>query len=74
MWLAGYAGRNRPAEGAEHDLWLKALALEDVSGAVLVLVTSDLIGVPRELDEAVCAELAKRAGLPRQPSARSTAR
>src|SRR5438105_5168513 len=66
MWLAGYAGRNKPAEGAEHDLWLKALALEDVSGAVLVLVTSDLIGVPRELDEVVCAELGKRAGLPRQ--------
>ena len=32
MWMAGYAGRNKPAEGKEHDLHVKALALEDADG------------------------------------------
>src|SRR6478672_7693752 len=25
MWMAGYGSRNRPSEGAVHDLWAKAL-------------------------------------------------
>ena len=30
--MAGYAARTKPSEGAVHDLWAKALALEDPSG------------------------------------------
>ena len=26
MWMAGYAARTKPSEGAVHDLWAKALA------------------------------------------------
>ncbi len=44
MWMAGYAARNRPSEGVLHDLWAKALALEDDKGELAVLVTTDLIG------------------------------
>ncbi len=29
MWMAGYAGRPRPASEKIHDLWAKALVLED---------------------------------------------
>ncbi|MHC4567864.1 MAG: neutral/alkaline non-lysosomal ceramidase N-terminal domain-containing protein, partial [Planctomycetota bacterium] len=29
MWMAGYAARKAPSEGKVHDLWAKALALED---------------------------------------------
>ena len=47
MWMAGYAARKGPSEGKVHDLWAKALALEDGQGARFVLVTVDLIGVPR---------------------------
>ncbi len=63
MWMAGYAARNKPAEGVEQDLYAKALALEDARGARLVIVTLDLIGVPRRLREAVETEAKKRYGL-----------
>src|SRR3954453_6004386 len=49
LWMAGYASRNKPAEGKETDLFGKALALEDGRGTRLVIVTLDLIGVPRTL-------------------------
>ncbi len=65
MWLAGYGGRDRPAEGKLHDLWVKALALEDAMGRRVVLLTSDLCGMPKWLDENVCARLKKTHGLER---------
>lgn len=58
MWMAGYASRNKPAEGKETDLFGKALALEDDRGTRLVIVTLDLIGVPRSLRK----NLEKRCG------------
>src|SRR5215204_2746266 len=63
MWMAGYASRTRPAEGKEQDLYVKALALQDPAGTQSVLLTSDLIGIPRSLSEAVYAEVKKKAGL-----------
>src|SRR5262249_20474665 len=66
MWLAGYASRTKPAEGKEHDLYVKALAIEDPSGGRLVLLTSDVIGVPRALSEAVAAAVKKKTGLGRE--------
>jgi hypothetical protein len=65
MWLSGYASRKAPAEGKVHDLHVKALALEGPDGTRLVLLTSDLVGVPHGLAEDVCVELKKRAGLER---------
>ncbi|MGC8643999.1 MAG: neutral/alkaline non-lysosomal ceramidase N-terminal domain-containing protein, partial [Isosphaeraceae bacterium] len=32
MWMAGYAARTHPSEGVEHDLWAKALVLQDPNG------------------------------------------
>jgi hypothetical protein len=66
LWMAGYAARDHPAEGKLQDLYVKALALEDPSGGKLVLLTSDLIGLPRELSEAVAGEVQRRSGLPRE--------
>ena len=66
MWMAGYGNRDHPSEGAQHDLTLNALALEDAYGTALVLVTSDLIGIPREFGENVAAEVQRRAGIPRE--------
>ncbi len=65
MWLAGYANRTKPAEGKEHDLFVKALALEDPAGGKVVLLTADLIGIPRSLGDAVAAEVHKKTGLKR---------
>lgn len=65
MWMAGYASRKAPAEGKEQELYVKALALEDPAGTKVVVVTSDLIGIPRSLGEAVAAEVKKKTGLGR---------
>lgn len=65
LWLAGYAARQRPAEGKMHDLWLKALALEATDGRRAVLMTADVLGFPRASAERICAELRERHGLGR---------
>ncbi len=66
MWMAGYGNRNKPSEGKLTDLYVKALALEDPHGGRLVLLTSDLVGIPRSLSEPVAEAVRKRTGLPRE--------
>ncbi len=29
IWMSGYGNRNKPSQGVVHDLWAKALAVED---------------------------------------------
>ncbi len=48
MWMSGYASRTKPAEGKVHDLWAKALCLEDGLGNRSLLITLDLVGLDRE--------------------------
>lgn len=52
VWLAGY-GSKRVPDGKLHDLWMKALALEDSAGHRAVLITSDFQGVPRSMSDRV---------------------
>src|SRR3954454_13235813 len=63
MWMAGYASRNKPSEGAVHDLWAKALVLEDPSGRKAALVTLDLCGIGRDLSLGIRKALETRLGL-----------
>lgn len=65
IWMSGYGNRNRPSEGVVHDLWAKAVAFQDAKGTRVVIVTTDLIGLPRPLAEAVAAEALKRYGIER---------
>jgi len=65
IWMAGYASRDHLPEGTIHPLWAKALAIEDSSGSRLVIVTTDLIGMPRELGDAVCESVKKSMGIDR---------
>lgn len=65
VWLAGY-GTKRPPDGKLHDLWMKALVLEDPNGNRIVLVTSDFQGVPKEMSDRVFARLEKELKLTRQ--------
>jgi len=65
IYLSGYASRNHPSEGVEHDLWAKALAIEDRKGGRVVIVTTDIIGLPRELSDLVAARVEKQYGLER---------
>jgi len=64
VWLAGY-GTKRAPDGKLHDLWMKALALEDARGNRTVLVTSDFQGVPRSMSDRVFAKLKLQHGLDR---------
>ncbi len=60
IWMSGYGNRNRPSEGVVHDLWAKALAVEDSRGRRTVIVTTDLIGLPRSVSEQIAAEALRR--------------
>ncbi len=60
MWMAGYAARTKPSEGKIHDLYAKALALEDAQGGRLVIVAVDLIGINREMRDWLEKEVKQR--------------
>ena len=64
LWMAGYAARNKPSEGTAQELHAKALALKDADGNRLVIVTTDLIGIPRSLRDAVAKEAQAKYELP----------
>ncbi|HWA97807.1 MAG TPA: neutral/alkaline non-lysosomal ceramidase N-terminal domain-containing protein [Pirellulales bacterium] len=66
MWMSGYAARTHPAEGTLHDLWAKALVLDDGQQGRIVLVTLDLVGIDRALATAICQQLADKHGLRRE--------
>src|SRR5215510_8481977 len=57
MWMAGYAARDRASEGKVHDLWAKALALEDSLGNRAVLITADVLGFTKEISDRIREQL-----------------
>lgn len=63
MWLAGYAFRDKPSEGALHDLWAKVLVLEDSLGSRSVLITADIVGFPKETSDRITKALGEKHGL-----------
>lgn len=65
MWMAGYGSRTKPSEGKLTDIWVKALALEDKAGNRSVLVTMDLVGVPKKVSEEIRDALKGKLGLSR---------
>lgn len=64
VWLAGYGSKRAP-DGKLHDLWMKALALEDHSGKRVVLITSDFQGVPKSMSDRAFVLIKQRFGLDR---------
>ena len=64
VWLAGYGSKRAP-DGKLHDLWMKALALEDHKGQRVVLITSDFQGVPKIMSDRVFEQLQKQFKLER---------
>lgn len=64
VWLAGYGSKRAP-DGKLHDLWMKALALEDDAGHQAVLITSDFQGVPKLMSDPVFAQLKSKYGIER---------
>lgn len=65
IWLSGYAARTHPSEGVLTRLWAKALALESSKSGRIVVVTSDVVGIPRAVADEVAARVEKQYGLKR---------
>lgn len=63
VWQAGYASRTHASEGKLHDLWAKALALEDENGKQAVLVTTDMLGFPKRMSDRIRVQLNRQFGL-----------
>lgn len=64
--LAGYANRNKPSESVDQHLFVKALALEDSTGARTLIVTADTIGTPRWFNDELAARIASELKVPRE--------
>src|SRR5580704_13998835 len=65
VWLNGYANRTHPSNHVMQDLWAKALALDDGKGGRVVIVTADLLFLPREITGPVAERCEKRFGVKR---------
>lgn len=57
IWMSGFAARKAPSNGVAEPLHAKALAIEDRKGSRVVILTTDLIGLPREITDHVAARL-----------------
>jgi hypothetical protein len=63
LWMAGYAIRDKPAEGKLMSLWVKVLALEDGEGHRAIILTSDTLGIPQSIYRNVSKGLREKFGL-----------
>jgi len=66
MWMSGYASRTEPSDGRLHDLWTKALVIEDETGARGVIITTDLVGLPASISGPTAEQIEKEFGIPRE--------
>ena len=66
IWLAGYGSRTKPSEGVLQPIYAKCLALQSGEGEVSVIVTSDLLGFPRDVSDPIVRECQNRYKLPRE--------
>jgi neutral ceramidase len=53
LWMAGYAARDHAAEGTLHPLWAKAMVFQDDNGNKGVIVTTDLLGFPKNISDTI---------------------
>lgn len=65
MWMAGYGGRTSPAEGKEMDLFIRVVALEAANGHRAVILSSDTLGFPKPMYDAIAERLEKEHKLTR---------
>ncbi|HEX5025307.1 MAG TPA: neutral/alkaline non-lysosomal ceramidase N-terminal domain-containing protein, partial [Agriterribacter sp.] len=66
-WLNGYANpaRLHPASGVAHDLWAKAIVFEESPASRVVIVTTDVLGLSREISEDIAQKLKTKYGITR---------
>jgi len=66
MWMSGYASRSEPSAGKIHDLFAKAMVIEDESGARSAIVTTDLIGLTKAISDETARLVYEAIGIPRE--------
>lgn len=64
--LAGYLSRRDSFTRIEQRIFVKALALEDASGAITLLLTADTIGTPRWFNDQLAERFAQELKMPRE--------
>lgn len=65
VWLSGYASRTQPSTAVLHDLWAKALVIEDDKKNRIIIVTTDILGLSRDISEEVARRVMKAHGIDR---------
>ena len=65
VWLSGYAVRTHPAHHILERLWAKALSIDDGQGGRIVIVTTDLLGLPPEIVDEVSRRCGQQFGIKR---------
>jgi len=65
MFASGYGGRMKPSSGKIHDLYVRVAALTDPAGHSVLVVSLDLIGVPKTFADHVAAHCKKKHGIER---------
>ncbi len=63
--LVGYGGRDKPFQGVDIDIYVKALAIEDEAGQRGVIITGDLVGFQAVFFEESCRRIMEKSGLSR---------
>jgi len=65
MPMAGFASRTHSSEGTLHPIWAKALVLEDTNGKKAVMISSDLLGFPKDVSDRIRDRIKSKYGLDR---------
>lgn len=65
FYLTGYAGRDSMATTKVHDLWAKALVIEESPANRIVIVTADVLGLTPAITEAAATKLKEKYGIQR---------
>jgi neutral ceramidase len=65
IWMSGYASRNHPFTGIRQKRWAKALAIQSGSSRPVVIVATDLVGLPAEVADEVAARAHRQFGIER---------
>lgn len=65
IWLSGYASRNKPSTEVLHDLWAKAIVIEENKKIRIIIVTMDIIGLPHELSRNITQQVMNKYGISR---------
>jgi neutral ceramidase len=65
VWLSGYASRNKPSTEILHDLWAKALVIEENEKSRIIIVTTDILGLSHDVSEVVAQKVIQKHGINR---------